>query len=416
MHTIVVAANFIQPTGPSKLILFNEHDIKVPLLTFENFIEAYNSINLNDQQSYKQSYNDSIQFLIGSSEDLKNKSEKKITKKIVANLNYIEPTTSYHRKVEVASSTLITTITEDENKLTEIRGNHKNSSHQNHNFYEDMAGAATSARRSHEYSRKSYKYDDMDGATALPDYWKHLFVKNPTVWICKNCTLENVMTSLSCAACDQPIIREKPYHLREDNEPVNNTQNFNPYFQKEKLKKTSFMDDDNDVVPNREEFLCSICFKTCLPNEGVVLRDCIHSLCKRCIRESIVNNFNPQIKCPYKQDYTCESNLQDREIRGIVGQDIYDEYQARIALEIQKDKNIFNCRNENCIGYGFVDEKQTSMECPVCKTINCILCRDIHNGMNCAEFKKLQIQQKEVNDNKTKVKFTAHYFHCKYCR
>lgn len=358
------------------MVLSNEDEF-LPSVSFKPFLDAAD-------KTMENSYMESVQYLKGNLQPqaLESTPEKKIEEQIYYNQNYVEPTTSNHQKVEVPSSSMITTLTEDEYEVN---------------------------RRKHEDSLKNLN-DDMDGATALPDYWKHLFVKNPTIWICKNCTLENVMTSFNCAACNKPIIREKPYHLREDNEPK-----FNPYLRHPHNynKNKSFMDDDNDVVPNREEFECPLCLKTCLPNDGVVLRDCIHSLCKICVRKSIINNLEPQIKCPYKTDYVCESILQEREIKGIVGQDIFDEYLARITLEIQKDKNIFNCRNDNCFGFGFIDEHQNVFECSECKTINCTLCRDIHNGMKCEEFKKLKIQ---LSENKMEVSFTPHYFHCQYCR
>lgn len=368
LHTVVVAANLIHQTGPTKYISFNKDDTEfLPTVRFKKFIETAD-------KTIENSYFLSVQFLKGNSQTVVETSNR---------IEYIQPTT---HKVEVPSSSLITFPEPDDE-------------------YEIN-------RRKHENSLKKNLNDDMAGATALPDYWKHLFVKNPKIWICKNCTLENVISSLNCAACDQPIIREKPEHLKEDNEPK-----FNPYLrhQRGNFKEKSFMDDDNDVVPNHDEFDCPLCLRKCLPNDGVVLRDCIHSLCKNCIRQNIINNLNPQIKCPFKLDYVCESILQHREIRGIVGQDFYDEYVARITLSIQKDKNIFNCRNENCIGYGLIDRQQTSFECDECKTINCVLCRDIHNGMNCEEFKKLKIQQLEFSDNKMEVKLTPHYFHCKCC-
>lgn len=362
MHSVVVAANLIHQTGPPKYISLNKDNTEfLSTVKFKFFIETAD-------KTIENTYFLSVQFL---KQNLQTAEE--------TTTEYIEATSRPIRKVEVPSSSK---ITEDEYEIN---------------------------RRKHENSIKKNLNDEMDGATALPDYWKHLFIKNPTIWICKNCTLENVMSSLNCAACDQPIIREKPDHLKEDNEPK-----LNPYRGNYK-ENVSFMDDDNDVVPNHCKFECPLCFNNCLPNDGVVLRDCIHSFCKICIRASIINNLNPPIKCPFKTDYICESILQDREIKGIVGQDIHDEYLARISLKIQKDQNIFNCRNENCIGYGFIDKQQTSFECFECKTINCILCRDIHNGMNCEEFKKLKIQEKEFNDNKIEVKFTAHYFHCRYC-
>jgi RanBP-type and C3HC4-type zinc finger-containing protein 1 len=38
--------------------------------------------------------------------------------------------------------------------------------------------------------------------------------------------------------------------------------------------------DEQDLIPNREAFTCSICFDDFDEGEGVVLRECLHSFCK----------------------------------------------------------------------------------------------------------------------------------------
>ena len=38
--------------------------------------------------------------------------------------------------------------------------------------------------------------------------------------------------------------------------------------------------DARDLVPNREEFTCTICFEDIDVGQGVVLRNCLHHFCK----------------------------------------------------------------------------------------------------------------------------------------
>ncbi len=38
--------------------------------------------------------------------------------------------------------------------------------------------------------------------------------------------------------------------------------------------------ENQDMVPNMEEFECPVCFDTVQPGSGVILRECLHKFCK----------------------------------------------------------------------------------------------------------------------------------------
>lgn len=50
----------------------------------------------------------------------------------------------------------------------------------------------------------------------------------------------------------------------------------------EKLKRyEELMSLENcDVISNTEPIECPVCFMITVPNEGVILRDCLHSFCR----------------------------------------------------------------------------------------------------------------------------------------
>ena len=38
--------------------------------------------------------------------------------------------------------------------------------------------------------------------------------------------------------------------------------------------------DNQDMVPNMEEFECPVCFDTVKAGDGVILRECLHKFCR----------------------------------------------------------------------------------------------------------------------------------------
>ncbi|XP_051158418.1 uncharacterized protein LOC127279840 isoform X2 [Leptopilina boulardi] len=74
-----------------------------------------------------------------------------------------------------------------------------------------------------------------------------------------------------------------------------------------------------DLIPNSEAIECPICFVTYGPQEGVTLRDCLHTFCRLCITNTIVYCEEAEVQCPYRDSmYTCESTLQEREIKAYI--------------------------------------------------------------------------------------------------
>lgn len=271
--------------------------------------------------------------------------------------------------------------------------------------------------RSEAYKNNNEIFSNEETADALtlPDHLKHLFLENPLNWNCEKCSCENLISKLNCYFCNTEIVHEIPDNFKNCKET------------KTAEISNEFIDDEHDVVPNGDELECSVCQQILFVGAGVVLRDCIHSFCKECLSQHIINNLNSEIKCPFNQDYTCDSNLQDREIKGIVGQEIYDAYLAKCAYEIKRDVNIFRCRKENCDGYGYCVDGSI-MNCPICSSTNCTICREIHNGMKCDEFlqkndKNFKKVEKKGNNKKANLKpasrptytIPAEDFYCKTC-
>ena len=110
--------------------------------------------------------------------------------------------------------------------------------------------------------------------------------------------------------------------------------------------------DSVDYVSPKTRFKCFFCNEIHYPENGVVLKECIHSLCKTCIHIIVFNSTEAEIMCPYNGDsqegYLCQSEITQREIRGILSKVDYDTYLNR-SLKLMTDK--INKSTEDKIAY-----------------------------------------------------------------
>ncbi|XP_063703107.1 uncharacterized protein LOC134832843 isoform X2 [Culicoides brevitarsis] len=148
--------------------------------------------------------------------------------------------------------------------------------------------------------------------------------------------------------------------------------------------------DNAGIVPNVEPFECTICFVEYQEGEGVILRDCLHMFCKECLGYAIQYCEEPEVKCPYKDtEYSCEMSLQDREIRALVTPEMYEKHLAKsVRLAENQIENAFHCMTPNCRGWCIYEDNVNTFRCPVCRILNCLTCRAIHDGLNCKQYQE----------------------------
>ncbi|XP_045884531.1 ranBP-type and C3HC4-type zinc finger-containing protein 1-like [Micropterus dolomieu] len=213
-------------------------------------------------------------------------------------------------------------------------------------------------------------------------------------WACAMCTFVNKPTRPGCEMCggDRPEDYEVPNIYQPDQEEVLRIQQEQlamlQYEQAQKEERERnylylLATEDQNLILNTTETDCPICFSTLLPEEGVVLRECLHTFCRECLKGTIVNSQDAEVSCPDK----CESKLLDREIQALLTEEEHQRFlELRLSIAESRSEHSFHCQTPNCRGWCIYEDEVNEFHCELCDETNCILCRAIHNGMNCKDY------------------------------
>lgn len=159
------------------------------------------------------------------------------------------------------------------------------------------------------------------------------------------------------------------------------------------------LDDSMDLTKNAEMFECSVCLVEYQPFEGLILRNCLHTFCKDCVRNTITYSDECEVKCPYMDEkYSCDCLLQDREIKALLSKTEYDEHLAK-SLRIAENQieNSFHCKTPDCKGWCIFEDDVNTFKCPICRLENCLTCRVIHDGLDCKQYQNMM--KNNLNSN-----------------
>eukprot|EP00090_Calanus_glacialis_P038794 TRINITY_DN67622_c0_g1_i1.p1 TRINITY_DN67622_c0_g1~~TRINITY_DN67622_c0_g1_i1.p1 ORF type:complete len:470 (-),score=139.27 TRINITY_DN67622_c0_g1_i1:226-1590(-) len=223
-------------------------------------------------------------------------------------------------------------------------------------------------------------------------------------WECPVCTLMNPLERPGCLACttERPadlgaaaVAPEQPAAETTEKPKEEKKNNLDAYKQLENL----------DIIPNAENFECTICYLDTEPGDGVVLRECLHTFCKICLAASIEHSDAPKVKCPFKDDnYSCDMELLEREIKALVSPALFEKHQKKSVKEAEANiQNTFHCKTPDCAGWTVVEDDVNIFKCPLCKRTNCITCQAIHDGMDCKQYQQyMLVDSQDENSKKTK--------------
>ncbi|XP_032897671.1 ranBP-type and C3HC4-type zinc finger-containing protein 1 isoform X2 [Amblyraja radiata] len=231
-------------------------------------------------------------------------------------------------------------------------------------------------------------------------------------WECAGCTYINKPTRPGCEMCS--TAKPDNYHIprtyipdQEELQRMNEEDAaFEQYEQsmvleRERNYQLILETDDQNLVSASEEFECSICLITLDQREGVTLRECLHIFCKDCLKGTILTCTEADVACPFINDlYSCNSKILEREIKHLLTVDEYRSYLDKsLAIAENSSGNSYHCQTPDCKGWCIYEDEINDFPCPLCKKTNCLVCKAIHEGINCKEYQdnlKIHAQNDEA--------------------
>ncbi|XP_054479242.1 ranBP-type and C3HC4-type zinc finger-containing protein 1 [Anoplopoma fimbria] len=230
-------------------------------------------------------------------------------------------------------------------------------------------------------------------------------------WSCPSCTFINKPTRPGCEICstnrpDSYVIpggyRPDALELRriqQEKEAIRQYQQAREAERRENFARL-VMIDGQDLLPNPEPVDCRICYVDLKPGEGVLLRECLHCFCRECLRSVIMLSEEPEVACPYRDDtYSCACSLQEREIRALVPAEEYERWLQRgLSVAESRCEGSYHCATPDCLGWCVYEDTVNVFHCPVCRKHNCLICKAIHEGMNCKQYQD-DLAARAINDS-----------------
>lgn len=162
---------------------------------------------------------------------------------------------------------------------------------------------------------------------------------------------------------------------------------------------------DMSYVKNSLPFECPICMVDIKIDDGVMLKNCLHSFCKDCIEETVKHSEDPQVPCPYNDEHgSCEFHLEEREIRALVTEETLEKHLEKSFKRAETSlENVFHCKTPDCPGFIQHADDSRAFLCPLCNVVNCLTCKAIHDGKTCHEYK---LTFKNDKKNRREMKMT----------
>uniref|UniRef100_A0A8C3IX82 RanBP-type and C3HC4-type zinc finger-containing protein 1 n=1 Tax=Chrysemys picta bellii TaxID=8478 RepID=A0A8C3IX82_CHRPI len=260
--------------------------------------------------------------------------------------------------------------------------------------------------------------------------------RGPVGWVCPSCTYVNKPTRPGCEICckERPEDYAVPPAYQPDEEELARMRNEEEAMRQslqvtEQQKIENYQHilqvDRQSLVPTAEVIECPICFVTLQPGKGVTLRECLHSFCRDCLKGTILYSLEPEVPCPYiDEKYSCTGQLLEREIKALLSAAEYQRFlDLGVSLAENRSRSSYHCKTTDCRGWCIFEDDVNEFACPVCQKVNCLLCKAIHENMNCKEYQddlKLRAQNdqaaRQTTEMLTLMVQRGEAMHCPTCK
>lgn len=239
-------------------------------------------------------------------------------------------------------------------------------------------------------------------------------------WDCPKCTYRNLPTFEGCTICTEPRpadyeVPENYVMLPEEVERLaieKRNEELLLQLENERREEEQLVAQNNyqhmmqvwdqRLLPNQEDFDCSICMDDVAQGEGVMLRDCLHLFCKECLIGTITNSEDPEVRCPHNDGFACPAIITMQEIEELLPHEEYGKYLSKSLHTAERGaKDSFHCRSANCAGWCFYEDDVNNFICPICGRNNCLTCKAIHPDQTCKDYQD-DLRIRAENDDAAK--------------
>ncbi|XP_062075117.1 E3 ubiquitin-protein ligase RSL1-like [Humulus lupulus] len=152
---------------------------------------------------------------------------------------------------------------------------------------------------------------------------------------------------------------------------------------------------------NDPSFVCKICAEPKSGSESFSIKGCSHSYCSGCMARYVASKLQDnitRIDCPVS---CCTGSLEPEYCHLILPPEVFDRWGTALCEALILGTENFYCPYKDCSVMLIDDGKEviTNSECPSCYRMFCTQCKaPWHEGIECAEFQKLNKDERENED------------------
>lgn len=170
-----------------------------------------------------------------------------------------------------------------------------------------------------------------------------------------------------------------------------------------KRRKTLDGGFSSNSKPKNEDpsFVCEICFETKSSHESFGIKNCSHVYCTDCVVNYVDSKLQENVTsigCPIPN---CIGLLDPEYCRLILKPEMFEKWGRGLCEAVIHGSQKFYCPFKDCSAMLIDDavEVVRDSECPNCNRMFCAQCKvPWHAGIECAEFKKLNKNERENED------------------